>query len=99
MNDQIINLVTDYIDLPVAIIIICSGFLSKKYLGSLQMSTAWKTLLLSVLLTGTWIILLIISDEWNKGLLMNYFITYLFVTSFYELFLKKIQDSILKWSE
>lgn len=58
----------------------------------------WNFLAFATIFGGLWILIQVISTGIQKEAISNLFITYIFVTSFYQLFARKIFILIEKWA-
>jgi hypothetical protein len=78
---------------------IAAGYIQKVYLpevvqvGKVKLNDVWKTFLLGSLFSCVYAILL--RDVTTKGTWVEFFASYVFATSMYELFLKNLINSIL----
>ena len=77
------------IDPVIVLLVLASGFFQKRYLSSVKVNEALKTLLVSFLVVSIYWALL----GFSTALLKGFFLSYFFATSFYEL----IFQPIIKW--
>lgn len=91
----------DRIDAVILVLVILSGFFQKKYLAGLVLSKqqntdgALKTLALSFIVCLAWILL---KRDGKATAWADYFITYFFATSLYELILSPFKKWIQKYT-
>jgi len=74
------------IDWVIVILVIASGYFQNAYLKDLNFADALKTLLVSFVVSG--IYLLLVGDLNDKASLARYFFSYFIATSLYEILLK-----------
>ena len=74
------------IDWVIVILVIASGYFQSAYLKDLNINDALKTLLVSFIASG--IYLLLSGDLVNKASLAKYFFSFFLATSLYEILLK-----------
>lgn len=85
------------IDAVILVLVLLSGFFQKKYLSGIVLSKtkttdgALKTLLVSFVVSLIWIVL---KRDGNAHAYSDYFITYFFGTSLYELIVKPFEKFI-----
>jgi len=88
---------------PIIIILVLgSGFWAKNYLKkwsairigkfSVVISTAWKTLIVGTLFTVVYILIASRGISVTKEMWIEFFVSYIFATSFYELILAPISE-------
>ena len=92
MNTDLLGLVeSNYLDVAIMILVICSGFLVKKFWTQGRLDTAWRTLILSAALVVVYTIIMITTHELHETYWAKCFVSYTAATSLYELIIKKIQ--------
>ncbi len=88
---------------PIIIILVLgSGFWAKNYLKkwtalrigkySVSVSTAWKTLIVGTIFTAIYILITSQGVDITKEMSIEFFVSYIFATSFYELILAPVSD-------
>jgi len=77
------------LDFPVIVLVLLAGLFQKKYLETINLNGAWKTLIVSALFTIIYLMLIILAGNYSKALPLKCFFSYVTATSLYELFLKK----------
>lgn len=83
------------IDVLMVIIVLLSGIFQTKYMQDLKLPGAWKTLLASLFFSTIYILIKIFSGADIQQDLLNWFFSYLFATSFYELLFKSLVKKYL----
>jgi hypothetical protein len=94
------------IDYLIVLMVLAGGFFATTYLDGWthirigtwkpKFSDAWKTLIVGSIFTAVYIVVLIKTSGFPKELWKQFFISYIFATSFYELLLKPITAFIKK---
>lgn len=79
-----------HLDGVIILLVISSGFWSKKYLETVNIVPAWKTLIVSFVFTCIYILLLIFSNNFRVEKIVDYFISFAIATSLYDLILKPL---------
>jgi len=79
-----------HLDGVIILLVISSGFWSKKYLHTVNILPAWKTLIVSFIFTSLYVVLLIISNNFRVEKIVDYFISFAIATSLYDLILKPV---------
>lgn len=79
-----------HLDGVIVLLVICSGLWQKKYLETVNIIPAWKTLLVSLVGCLFYLGLLLISGELKNEKLVDYFISFAVATSMYDLIMKPI---------
>lgn len=79
-----------HLDGVIILLVISSGFWSKKYLDTVNILPAWKTLIVSFIFTSLYVLLLIISNNFRVEKIVDYFISFAIATSLYDLILKPV---------
>ena len=93
MNTDLFGLIeSNHFDVAIMILVICSGFLVKKFWTQQgRLDTAWRTLILSAALVVVYTIIMITTHELHETYWAKCFVSYTAATSLYELIIKKIQ--------
>lgn len=105
MEELSFRSVLDYIgiDFNVVLLYVCAGLLVKAYLSGtfyipftkLDITIAWRTLIIGTILVFIYVFIEYkYPSEFDRTTLKKLFISYVFTTSFYELFLK---ETVVKW--
>ncbi len=79
-----------HLDGVIVLLVICSGLWQKKYLETVNILPAWKTLLVSVVACLGYLGLLVISGNLKNEKLVDYFISFAVATSMYDLIMKPV---------
>jgi hypothetical protein len=77
------------LDPIVIVLVLLAGLFQKKYLEPINLSGAWKTLILSTIFTIIYALLVALAGKYTKELPLKCFFSFVTATSLYELFLKK----------
>jgi hypothetical protein len=77
------------LDPIVIVLVLLAGLFQKKYLETINLSGAWKTLIVSTIFTLIYALLIAMAGKFTKELPLNCFFSFVSATSLYELFLKK----------
>jgi hypothetical protein len=77
------------LDPIVIVLVLLAGLFQKKYLETINLSGAWKTLIVSTIFTLIYALLIALAGKYTKELPLNCFFSFVTATSLYELFLKK----------
>lgn len=88
-----------HLDGVIILLVISSGYFQKKYLSAINISPAWKTLLVSFVFTLIYLLLLIISQQFKTEKLIDYFISFAVATSIYDLLVKNFIKKIFPNSD
>ena len=80
------------IDPVVIVLVLLAGLFQKKYLETINISGAWKTLIVSTIFTLVYAILVALAGNYTKELPLKCFFSFVTATSLYELFLKKFMS-------
>lgn len=85
-----------HINIVVLVLVLLGGLFAKNYMSNVNLPVAIKTLVMGTLFVLVWIGILVLTGQFAKEDLADYFITYCAGTSLYELLLKYAIDTILK---
>lgn len=77
------------LDPIVIVLVLLAGLFQKKYLETINLNGAWKTLIISTIFTLAYALLIALAGKYTKDLPLKCFFSFVTTTSLYELFLKK----------
>lgn len=77
------------LDPVVIVLVLLAGLFQKKYLETISINGAWKTLIVSSIFTLVYALLVALAGNYTKELPLKCFFSFVTATSLYELFLKK----------